>query len=210
MLFLESGTSVKIKEGKMSFVAEIHEIHKDMLEKNLYESADSNYMHITRYWKIISNALALKEFDWTENFIREYSQRLHPETIEHMKNYGYSLLCFAKGDFGKSLEHASKVKSYVFNVNFETKAVKLKCNYELGYTEEIFYMLDSIKHSLNKDTSPDWAKKRFENFIDFLERLVKLKLSERIPESEINLFKQELKNAEEVSEKQWLLEKLQN
>ncbi len=208
MLFLESGASIKIKEGKTAFVAELHKIHKEMIKRNLYESDDSNYMHLIRFWKIINNSLYLKEYGWTENFISEYSPKLHPESIQHMKNYGYSLLNFAKGDYRKSLEHASKVKSYVINMNNETKVVKLKCNYELGYTEEIFYMLDSIKHSLSKDNSPEWAKKRFENFIKYFEKLVKLKLNESISEYEISSFKHELQTAEDLTEKQWLLEKI--
>jgi hypothetical protein len=210
MLFLETCASLKIRDGKKSFVQEIHEIHKYMLGKNLYESSDSNYMHMVRFWKIVNNALTLKKFDWAENFINEYAPKLHPDSIEHMKNYTYSLLSFAKGDYEKSLEQVSKVKSYDFNISFNTKALKLKCFYELGYFEEIFYSLDSIKHSLKKDTaSPDWAKSRFLNFINYFERLVKLKINESVEESETELLKDQLHKGGEMYEEQWLEEKLE-
>jgi hypothetical protein len=209
MLFLETCASVKIKDGKTSFVSEIHEIHKYMLRKNLYGYSDSNYLHIVRFWKIINNSIALKKYGWTEDFINEYSQKLHPQSMNHMRNYAYSLLSFAKRDYEKSLEHAAKVKSYDYNISFGVKSIKLKCYLELGYSEEAFYLTDSIKHSLARDiNSPDWAKRRFENFIDCFEKLLKLKINLPAGKFEINLFKEELEASEDLSEKQWLIDKL--
>jgi hypothetical protein len=209
LLFLESCASVKIKEGKTAFVQEIHEIHKIMLERNLYESLDTNYMNLVRFWKIINNAISLKKFDWTENFIKDYSEKLLPEIVHHMKNYSYSLLSFAKGDYQKSLEYAAKVKSFEYLINYSTKVLKLKCFCELGYLEEAIYSVDSYKHSLRKDTtSPDWIKTRFSNFINYYVKMLMIK-EEADKSVDAGILRIEISKETEILEKHWLLEKVQ-
>lgn len=207
MLFLENGASLKIRDGKIDFVKHIHEIHRTMLDKNIYESDDNQYFHIIRFWKIVSNALRLNEFEWTENFVKDYSNRLAPEYTEHMRNYSYAMLYFAKGQYDESLECASKTKPLMYNIRYDLMFLKIKCCYELGLVEELYYHLDSFKHLLKNDTSPEWAKKRFENFLLFFENLVKLKKNPGEMDKDIEFFNQKLQKAGEVSEKRWLLEK---
>lgn len=81
-------------------------------------------------------------------------------------------------------------KYYDYHFEFTTKALKLKCLYELGYYEDIFYSLDFKRHSLkNNITLPGLSKSQFKNFMNYPEKCIKLKLHVNISEIEMNTVK---------------------
>jgi hypothetical protein len=204
MLFLESGASIKIKDGKLKFVDHIHEIHKKMLKENLYDTGDYKYFHYIRFWKIVSNALRLGQFEWTRNFIEEYSPMLWPEQRDHMKNYSY-VRCILQRRVEQP-QFRLKGQALMF-IRYDLMILRIKCYYELGRIEDIFYYVDSFKHLLKTDSSPDWAKRRFKNFMFQFDHLIKIREKEQSSRSDIEIYMQKLKNADEVLEKGWLLEK---
>jgi len=207
MLYLENACSMKINEGKESFYEELQNVHAKMLSSNLYTSDDSNYLHVIAFRKIVETSLYLKKFDWTKTFIEEYSSRLPPDSIEHMKNYAYALLEFSKGEYGKAIEHASKVKFYEFNIKYASKIIKLKSYFELCYFEEIYYSIDSYRHTLKADEAPDWAKLRFLNFLTSLEKITKLRAENSSDEFEFKKIN-EVISCEDIFESDWLKEKV--
>jgi hypothetical protein len=180
-----------------------------MLSKRLYVYKDSHNMTTSRFIKIVQNAIDIKEFTWAENFIEEYSAELSEDAAVNVRNFSYAQLNFSKGDYSKAIEFASLAKSLTFTQNFQTKMLKLKSCYELNYTDEILYQLDSYRHTLQKDElSPPDAKQKFSGFMTFLNKLVKLRNDEQTAEKEIQSVLNELDSIKEIYEKAWLTLKL--
>jgi hypothetical protein len=123
-----------------------------------------------------------------------------------MKNYSYAILYYAMKEFDKALTIASKVSLHTFNIRYDLMLLRVKCYYELNLVEEMYYQLDSFKHLLKKDSSPEWAKKRFENFVIYFERL--LKFVQNKDAEGMEFLKKELIKDREVSESGWLTEKI--
>lgn len=208
MLFLENGCLAKIRAGRNDFLKELHDVYKIMLSKRLYVYKDSHNMTTSRFIKIVHNAIDIREFSWAENFIEKYSTELSEDAVTNVKNFAYAQLNFSKGDYSKAIEFASLAKSLTFTQNFQTKMLKLKSYYELAYTDEILYQLDSYRHTLQKDElSPSEAKQKFTGFMTFLNKLVKLRTGEQPSEKEIYSALSELDSIKEIYEKDWLMVK---
>jgi hypothetical protein len=208
MLFLENGCLAKIREGRNDFLRELHTIYKMMLSGRLYVYKDSHNMTTSRFIKVVQNAIDIKEYAWAENFIEEYSGELSEDAVTNVRNFSYAQLNFSRGDYDKAIEFSSQAKSLTFTQNFQSKILRLKSYYELKFMDEILYQLDSHRHTLQKDNiSPLEAKKKFHGFMLFLNKLVKMYLSEDKSTGEINIIINELKKEENIYERQWLEEK---
>ena len=55
-------------------------------------------------------AVILKEYDWAENFVNEYSGYLAKELTETENNFCKGILNFKRGNYERSLSHFNKVK----------------------------------------------------------------------------------------------------
>jgi hypothetical protein len=210
MLFLSNSASEKLSSGR-DFILEVHEINEKIIKEGLLKFDDELYIDLNKYRVILEIALKLKKTDWALKFIEEHLTKLSPQKIDNIKNYSYSILSFAKGNFHHSLELVSKINKY-YNYHFEfiSRAVKLKCLYELKYIEDIFYSLDSYRHSLNNnDTLPELSKTQFRNFMNYFERCIKFKLQDIISDVDVDLLKDEIMKVERILEKDWLIEKLE-
>lgn len=209
MLFLENGCLGKIRVGRKDYLKEQHSIYKIMLENNLYIYRESDNMTTSRFLKILQNAIDIKEFDWAENFVRDYSGKLSPDITANMKNYSFARIHLSKGNYDKAVEFASKVKFLTFNLNFQTKILKLKSFYEMKYYDEILYQIDSYKRTLAKDKiSPVQAKGKFSHFITFLNKIIRVQLSGNNDRHEINLISNDVARTADIYEKPWLEDKL--
>jgi hypothetical protein len=203
--FLENSCFYKLKQNKDYFENELFEVYKKMLSENLFNARDSDYMPIIAFERILRLALDLKHIEWACEFISKCIDKIHGEYREHVKNYSESLIFFYQKDYPKAIELVSRIKRYEFLTNLNIGAVLLKSYYELNYTEEIIYLLDSYKHP-PKSGSTSWAEK-FSNFIKLFERVFKLKLNPG-DGFDIDDIKKDLSGTEEIMEREWLEEKL--
>lgn len=211
ILFLENSVSEKLLEGKKDFLQEAQEINEKRLNEDILTFEEDNYLGVKMFRKILETALKLKKTDWALKFIEENLSRLSPDRMDNVKNYSYSVISFTKGDCRKSLELVSKInKYYDFHFEFISKALKLKCLYELRYIEDMYYSLDSYRHSLNSnDTLPELSKAQFRNFMNYFEKCTKLRLRDKVPVVEADMLRDEILRVERILEKDWLIEKLE-
>jgi hypothetical protein len=210
MVFLENCCLEKIKEGKKNFHLEIHEVYKIILSGGLYMFREGDSMDTGRFLRIVNNSIALKKYDWTEKFIKDYKEKLSDEVKDDVIGYSLAVLNFNRSDYDKAIELASKVKFTSYILKFQTQILQLKSCFELGYIEEILYQLDSYKRTLKKDTTaPKDAKEKFQNFMMLLNKMVKVSLSEQPGRlNEITGLIKELDETKALYDKQWLEEKL--
>lgn len=206
VLFLENSCEEKNISGK-DFRKELHSVHREMLTRKLFTAEDEDYFSIIRFRGMVKCALLNDEFAWTEEFLNKYLEKLPIQFRDNMNYYSLALLYFRRRMFGKALENVSKVRFETYRIKFDVWALKLQIEFELGYYEEVLYSIDSFRHSLKNDTtSPHWMKARFSNFMNYFQKVLKIKHSQEKPEAEF--FKNEISKSKEVLEKDWLLEKL--
>lgn len=209
-LYLENGCLAKIRKGRSDFKNELHEIYNAMLKDKLYVYRESDHMTTSRFIKIAQNALDIKQYKWTEDFINAYSAELPDEVKKDVRNYSLAQLNFSKGNFDKAIEYASLVKLLTFNINFQSKILKLKACYEMKYFDEILYQLNSYTKTLNADiVSPEQAKNNFIAFMRMLGKIVRYSIKDEKSGQKIVTLTRELQTIQNIYEKQWLIDKFE-
>lgn len=207
---LESRCTEKIKSGK-DFLNDLFEINNLKIENNLYTLNESDYFPVVGFRKIVTNAIYLKKFEWTEEFIKKYLHQLPEEDIDNTLHYSNALLNFAKGYYNEALENITMVKLKDYISKFNAWSLKLKALYELGYYEEALYALDSYTHSLKDDKkSPEAVRKSVSNFLNLYRKILKFKLQPEKNESDDLLFwNNTIPNSIEVFDVKWLTSKIE-
>ena len=194
--------------GRYNFLRERFELYKLILKHKLYTPIEGGFLKDLDFTNIVTVGLQMKEFDWTEKFMKEHRDKLKPDIRDNTYMLSLSSLSFAKGKFELALEYLSKVgsldKAY-FKKNL--KNLTLKIYYELGWNVQAADAVDTYRHFLSRDiVMPESQKRRSLNFLKFYNDLLKLKENKK---SElINKVTAELSGTPNVVERDWLLEKL--
>lgn len=174
---LKAVTWYKIKgENALTYRKELFRINKMRLEDGVF-SPDGKYMRLMLYRQILMTAITLKEFEWTEKFVNDYSGKLPVNCRDNMRNFSFSQICFEQNKFEESLNLISKVNFDLFTLKLDVRNLMLKIYYELGFYEEAFSLMDSYRHFLseNKNVS-EFYKDLAGGFLNYYAKLVKLKM----------------------------------
>jgi len=195
----------RIRKGDVVFRKQQFDITKTFLKKNLLPK-ETGYMEPYFFTSIVRNASNLKEFKWTDDFIKSYKNKLDPELVEEITHYSLAIVEFDKGNYEKSLKHLSTINPESLNMKLNVKNLTILNYYELSYDEELISSIDAYKHFLNRDKDAGKRlKQRDTNFIKFVSALVKIKHNEK-NESALKL-KKEIEKSPYFDTKGWLIKK---
>jgi hypothetical protein len=198
---------INSKEGKYDFDIELFDLYQVLLEKKYYKNQKFSYLPPALYRDILLFALKLKKFDWVRDFIRDYSNEVHPDEVQNMFSYGQAFYYYETKDYNSSLNFINKISVDYFIYKYDIKNLLLKIFYELGYTEEALSMTHSYKEFLrNNKFLSEKRKRRHKNFVKYLERLILIKSGSYT--EDVGYLRHEIKNKNDITYKNWFLEKL--
>jgi hypothetical protein len=192
---------------KRKYTKESFQIQREMVENNIYSDPVKSPMNMHMYRRCILLAEIHKDFEWMERFIRENTHKLPPEFRENMENFSNAIYSFGKGKYSDSLKYAGRISFEMFAFKYDLKMLLLKIYYELNHTEQTLSMIESYRHFLSDNRSLSEIKKETQrNFIQFTADLLRMKTDREY--SGINIIRRRLEQTNTVSEKEWLLEKI--
>ncbi|MEO8209651.1 MAG: hypothetical protein ABI840_03745 [bacterium] len=195
--------------GKKEYLKERHELHKLILKNNLYSGlGEGEYFNDVLFKIIVTVGLLMKEIEWTEKFTEDYIEKLDPEKKDNILRFNNARINFAKGNFERSLEDLSMITSvHHFHYKPSIKSLSLMIYIEKGWIDQAYDAIDTYRHFLTYDKMlPDFQKEKNSNFIKFCKEILKLK--SRNGKEKINDVKFDLMNSENILEKEWLMEKI--
>ncbi len=176
-----------------------------------------NRMPKQLYTQMLVNALTLKEIKWAENFIREYSDKLHPGIKSSMRSLAEAYLQFEKRNYGEVLRLLNNVEFTDVRDKLHVRLLTAKTYYELDETETLLSYIDSSKHFLlNSDSINDSRKRSYNNFFSYLSRLASVIEGSAAGSShtgtsgfaeDISLLRRYLDSEEQIESKIWLQKK---
>ena len=177
-----------------------------MLKYNIYRNTENGFISAARFTSIVVQAVAAGDHNWTNNFIKEYKNKILPEFRESRHKHALALLEFEQGNFEKALKLISRIKYEAFAFRYYLKTLQLKIYYELNMYDEAISLIDTFRHFLRTTKSlPQFRKDRYAAFIKFTNSLLRAK-DKKQNYSMVNL-KSEIENDQMLVEKKWLLEK---
>lgn len=189
------------------FVRELFKLYEFFLMNEYYVDKKINYIPNNLFRAILLLALSFKKYQWAENFVNIYHTKVQEKERLSMYYFGYALLYYEMANYEKCKEFIKKFNIDNFIFKFDVYVLKLKTLIENENPQEAIDLLESFDEFLRKDNmlSED-KKKTYINFGRFASYLIKFKEGKR--KYELGFIKTQLMKTENVTSKNWLLEKI--
>jgi hypothetical protein len=196
-------TIQKQNRGRSEYAEELFDLYKISLEKEtIFINGEITPWS---FKNIVTNSLRLKEYEWTENFINDYSQKINATYRQNAINYNLATLNFYKKDFKKVIPQLQKVIYDEEYYGLASKSQLMVSYYELKEFEVLISFCDSFRINLKRNKSiSDYNKKRYQMLIFYTKKLIN---SQEIENTKLQKLKDEINNSICVN-KNWLLEKV--
>jgi hypothetical protein len=172
---LENFCYKMVTEGKAEFVREQFLLYKQSIEEGTAKGA-KGYISNILFLSIIATGFEAGEFEWTDNFIRDYIDQTKEEIRNDLRYFSIALRAYWKNEYNLSLEALSKVKADDFAFRHNIRSLMLKIFYDLNEDEPFYLHIDSYKHFiLNNENINSNVKDQVNKFINYAKRLFVLK-----------------------------------
>ncbi|MBE2245904.1 MAG: hypothetical protein IAE67_01505 [Candidatus Competibacteraceae bacterium] len=193
----------RINKGDTRYLNKFLDLSKILLDKELiYENG---YIIPSTFKNIVTVGLRLEEFDWVEEFLIKYKDRLAPKYRDNAYTYNQAWLSFFKGDYRKTLRLLSNVEYMDVYYILDSKILLLKTYYETEDVDAFYSLAESFYVYLRRnDLISDYQKTISLNFVKFVKRLMRIRLGD-VKQAELLLS--EIKEKQHVASISWLIKK---
>ena len=194
----------KINTGKVEYARETFELYQYGIDTQCLLEGEGLMLSAFAYKNIVTLGLNLKEYDWIETFICDYSQYLPKELRGNYKHFNTAKLAFDKGDFVKAMDLLLQVEYDELLLNIDAKVILLKIYYKEGSYDALEALLDSFRMFLHRQKSLAYIKTNYMNLILFIKKLLIISTDNQA----IEKMKKEMNTTPQLAERKWLLEQI--
>lgn len=196
----------KINQGEMEYLREYFNLSIILLDKELiYEDG---FIIPPTFKNIVTVGLRLGEYEWTENFIYTYKEKLSPKYRENAFTYNLAWLHFFKEEYKKTLRLLNNVEFMDVYYVLDSKILLLKTYYELDDADAFYSLIDSFYVYLRRnELISNYQKDICLNFVKFAKRLM------RIKEGDIKAAEkliEEVNETKQIASISWILQKAES
>ena len=193
----------KLNQGDKHFGFEILELYKEGLQEGYF--LENGILSRFTFINIVSTGIYVKEFDWVEEFIASYAEKLGTEYEESIVSFNFAKLEYARKNYGKAMLYLQNVEYKDLVNNLVGKTMLMKIYYELGEYDALVSHLDSFQIFIRRREVSDFHRSNFMNIIRWVKRLIAIPDLDK--KTRIQL-KEEILAEKNLSEREWLLEKI--
>lgn len=199
----------RINDGFSAAYTDALTLYRTMLDRGLL--LRQGRLSQWTYKNITAAGLRSGAFAWTENFLHQYRDTLHPSERENAFAYNLAELCFEKQDFAGALRALQNVEFTDFTYQLGAKTLQLKCFYALGEWEALTALLDSTRQLLRRNRSLSaFGKTTNLNFLRLLRQIKYWKQNQllqptRRRQLERQHLQEEIQRTQPLAHKDWLL-----
>ncbi len=172
------------------------------------EFLDSGSMYqkgFLSHWKfknIIKLGLLLDRFEFVDQFINTYIEKIEPSYRSKALHYNYAELCFAMQNFDKALEYLSLVlqEDLELAYNLGSRMMLIKIFYQNNEEDALLSQIAAFTIFLKRSKNISNTKKKiYLNFCDILNKIMR-----QNPKHYLKI-KKEIKDTKLLTDTNWLL-----
>ena len=193
----------RLNVGENRYVREALELYKSSLDQGFL--LEDGIIPESTFSNMVSLALRLREYSWTENFIEQYDKNLKKESKESIVHFNLAKLRHQQNRLSDSLHHLTTINTKAPFMMVGVKTMQMKIYYELGELNALDSLMDNMRIYIQRRKDLGYWKQNYENTLFFLRKLIELPAYEK--QLAIKL-KEEIQGAEILAEKDWLLKQL--
>ncbi|MEM1356568.1 MAG: hypothetical protein AAGF89_00110 [Bacteroidota bacterium] len=189
--------------GRDSYVRESFEWYRLGLEKDVI--SEDGLMTRATYLNVVNNALKLKEYDWTHNFIEQYTHQLEEDIRENTEYFARARLGYELKDYNTAMPLLVQVdfKHPVYNIL--AKTLLLKIYYELDEFDALDSQVDSMTTYIRRKELSDLHRNNFNSVARLTRQLSRLN---PLDKQKKEVLRKRIEETSPLTEKKWLLEQL--
>jgi len=196
----------QINQGNSQYFHELFELSRTLLDKGVTQR--NGVITPQAYKNIITVGLHVQAFDWTEQFIRDFTALLPEEERHNALNYNLAKVFFTQSDYPRVIEQLREVAYANHTYALGSKLMLLKTYYELGEDRALDSLIDSFRIYLRRNQAISReVRQQYRNVLRFVRKL--LYLPPESTEARAKLRK-EVEACEPLADKVWILSKVGN
>jgi hypothetical protein len=189
--------------GEQAFIAEALELYRQSLDKGYL--LQDGVMPESTFSNIISLAIRLGKFDWSEKFIEDYHHKLPPNFRTPLFLLNMGKLRYAQQRPSAALKQLAQVETRAPFLYLGAKVIQAKIFYETKEWEPLESLLASMRTYLQRNKKLGYRQVHYQHFIRFARRLLQLApYDTKVRQSLVR----DIKSEKLFQEKEWFLEQL--
>lgn len=194
----------KINAGNTAFFTELFDIYLILLKKDIL--IESGVFDAQHYKIIITIGLQLQKFDWVEDFIQSYTNKLPPEEQANALTYNLAKVHFQQAHYNKVIELLREVEYQSINYALGGKLMLLKTYYELNEYLALDSLVDSFRIYLrrNKLISKE-VRQQYLNVLRFIKKMSVVRPGDQ---AAIARIRHDIEACHNLADKNWILQKI--
>jgi hypothetical protein len=168
----------------------------------------------TIFSNIVVNAASLQEFSWAENFIEAYADYLDPAVKENALALSWAYWFYHKAAYDEALDQLRDVSYVSVGYAVRGRSLQLRNYYEAarlrGHCQpELYSHIEAFRRYVQRSKRlSDQYKGAYLKYIGFTRRLARTLDNPNFSEARLNRLAEEIRQAEEVIAREWLMKKV--
>lgn len=204
----------QINNGDSNYQRELFQLYEQGLKTGLI--LDNGILSEWNYKNITSLACSLKEFEWAENFIQSYKDKLNAPRRENAYNYNLAHLYYNKKMYSEALSVLLLVQFTDVKYHLNTTFLLLRTYFALKDTEAVLSLIETFRIYVIRNQKMTLELKRgYTNFLKFAKQLVLLKHhASTYPKNKLreklDNLKTKIESTKNLINRYWLLEECES
>jgi hypothetical protein len=179
-------------------------LYQEMIDNNLL--IENHIISRFAFRNIVSMGIFIKEFDWVERFIKEYTPFLEVNYRESMPNLSLGRLHYERGELDKAMGLLQRADYTDLLLSLSAKTILMKIYYELDEFDLLSAHLAALKAFIgrNKDTL-GYHNQNYTSIIYLTKKMIEINFNDK---KELEQLITEINNEKVLTERKWMLKML--
>lgn len=196
----------RINKGAQEYQLELFKLYNETISNGIVFIKDE--FQPSNFKNIVTVACSLGKFDWAENFISEYGDRLPEDQRSNSISINRAQLHWYRGKHRDAVRILSRVEYEDPFYALNAKSLLLKIYFELDEKEVLLSFCESFRMYLRRNRVI--SKSHINNYISLINYVSKLSRLKPHQNERLQKIKTDIQSARSLNNKKWLLEKITN
>ncbi len=189
--------------GQQTFTAEALLLYEQCLDRG-YLLEDGQLSEST-FLNIVTLALKLNRYDWTDHFIDTYAKYLPPALRASVLALSKARASYGRQLLVQAMQQLAQVEAKAPFLYLAGKSLQIKIFYEMDMWDALDSLLESLRVYLQRNTELGYRRAHYQQMLQFSRRLIQLKPDDRLAREQLAA---EIREASVFAEKAWFLAQL--
>ncbi len=193
----------RFNRGEERYLNEVFGLYQHGLQQGILLIQDQ--LSRFAFANIAGIAIRLGEFDWTENFIEQFSPKIERQHRRNYRDFILAKLHYARRDLDRAQRLLQNVEYEDVFLNLDAKVLLLKIYFENDEMEVLDSFISAFQRFLQRKKGLGYHRENYLSTFLFARRLISLNPFDK---EEKEALKIEIENTKALGEKEWLLGRL--